>query len=86
MATLSVSGWVAIHEDRLGALGNILGAQRFEPGIHLGEVELLRPMTSGSTYHAVIYQDFGDHGFNTSDDAPIKNAEGKIIEAVFKAL
>jgi hypothetical protein len=36
MITLSVPGWVAIHEDKNGQLGNILGASRFDPGIHLG--------------------------------------------------
>ncbi|MEK7567754.1 MAG: hypothetical protein AAB513_02435 [Patescibacteria group bacterium] len=85
MITLSVPGWVAIHEDRVGTLGNILGARRFEPGIHLGEVELLRPMVSGGTYRAVLYQDLGEREFNSSEDAPIKDAEGKIIEAIFKA-
>ncbi len=84
MVTLSVAGWVAIHEDRNGGLGNILGAQRYESGIHLGEVRLLRPMISGAKYHAVLYQDFGDRGFNSSEDAPIKNAEGKIIESIFE--
>ncbi len=85
MITLSVPGWVAIHEDRAGILGNILGARRFEPGIHLGEVELLRPMVSGGTYRAVLYQDLSERGFNSAEDAPIKDADGKIIEASFKA-
>jgi|GEM_PF-318264 len=83
MITLSVPGWVAIHEDRDGALGNILGAARFEPGIHLGEVELLRPMVSGGKYHAVLYQDNGDKSFDTSTDAPIKNSDAVVVESVF---
>mgnify|MGYP000854644763 CR=1 FL=1 len=85
MITLSVPGWVAIHEDRNGSLGNILGAARFEPGIHLGVVELLRPTIAGSKYHAVLYQDNGDRGFNTAEDAPIKDGSGKVIETVFEA-
>ncbi|MDO8492536.1 MAG: hypothetical protein Q7S34_02785 [bacterium] len=85
MITLSVPGWVAIHEDKNGLLGNILGAGRFDPGIHLGEIELLRGTVSGGTYHAVLYQDNGDRQFDSSTDAPIKNAEGRIIEATFKA-
>jgi preprotein translocase subunit SecG len=85
MVTLSVPGWVAIQEDKDGGLGNVLGASRFDPGIHLGEIELLRGTVSGGVYHAVLYQDNGDKQFDMSTDAPIKNPEGKIIEAKFKA-
>jgi hypothetical protein len=82
MVTLSVPGWVAIHEDKNGELGNVLGAARFEPGIHLGEVELLRGTVAGAKYHAVLYEDTGSRGFDTSEDAPIKNDKG-LIEATF---
>lgn len=85
MITLSVPGWAAIHEDKNGTLGNVLGAGRFDPGIHLGEIQLLRGTVSGGTYHAVLYQDDGDKMFDMSKDAPIKNAEGKIIESIFRA-
>ena len=85
LARFSIPGWVAVHEDRAGELGNILGARRLDPGIHLTEVELLRPTVSGGTYHAVMYLDNGDRQFDSSEDAPIKNAEDRLIESVFKA-
>lgn len=85
MITLSVTGWVAIHEDRDGGLGNILGAGRFEPGIYLGEIALLRDTVAGGTYYAVLYQDNGDKVFDKATDAPIKNADEKIIQSMFKA-
>lgn len=82
---LSVVAWVAIHEERNGALGNILGARRFEPGIHLGVVELLRNTTSGGVYHAVLYKDNGDRQFDKATDQLMKNESGTVIESVFKA-
>ena len=86
LAKFSVPGWVAIHEDNPGRennLGNILGAQRLDPGIHLTEVELLRGTTPGGKYHAVLYVDNGDRQFDSSKDAPIKDADGKLIESTF---
>jgi len=84
MITLSVTGWVAIHEERDGGLGNVLGAGRFEPGIYLGDISLLRNTVAGGTYYAVLYQDDGDKVFDKATDAPIKNADGQIIQSVFK--
>lgn len=83
MATFGVPGWVVIHEDKDGALGNIIGAARFDPGIHLGEVPLLRNTVSGGMYHAVLYTDDGDREFNQATDAIIKDADGKSIESTF---
>ncbi len=83
MATFSQTGWVAIHEEDHGALGKVLGAQRFEPGIHLGEVELLRPTLSGGTYIAVLYLDTSDSVFNLLIDPMIKDVSGNIITATF---
>lgn len=82
---LSVVAWVAVHEERNGGLGNILGARRFEPGIHLGEVELLRNTTAGGVYHAVLYKDNGDRQFDKATDQLMKNDSGVVIESVFKA-
>lgn len=83
MVTFSQTGWVAIHEDRDGKLGNVLGAARFEPGIHLGSVELLRPTESGKTYYAVLYADNGDRMFDLKTDAPMQTG-GTPIQVTFK--
>lgn len=82
---VSASTWVAVHEERNGTLGNILGARRFEPGMKSGVVELLRATVSGGTYHAVMYRDNGDREFNKTTDTKITNVAGSLIESVFKA-
>ncbi len=83
MATFSEPGWVAIHEEEEGAFGRVLGAQRFEPGIHLGEVELLRPTVPGGIYAAVLYRDVGDSAFDLLTDPMLKGQDGKIIKTSF---
>lgn len=83
MATFSEAGWVAIHEEEEGAFGRVLGAQRFEPGIHLGEVELLRPTAPGGMYAAVLYHDVEDSSFDLLVDPMLKGQDGKIIKASF---
>ncbi len=85
MITLSKSGWVAIHEDINGTPGRILGARRYDPGIYLGEVDLLRPTIAGQTYHAILHLDDGDKQFDLTKDLPIKGEDGKIVEVSFKA-
>jgi len=79
-------GWVAIHEDRDGELGNILGAYRFENGTHSGEVELLRNTVEGGTYYAVIYNDDGDREFDHKKDVPLVDGLGNEIISEFKVI
>ncbi len=85
MATLSKAGWVVIHEDDNGAAGKVLGARRYEPGIYLAEVELLRPTESGKMYYAMLHLDDGDKEFNLSNDGPIKGEDGRVVMDSFKA-
>lgn len=85
MATLSKAGWVVIHEDDNGASGKVLGARRYEPGIYLAEVELLRPTESGKIYYAMLHLDDGDKEFNLSSDGPIKGEDGRVVMDSFKA-
>jgi len=72
--------WVAVREDKDGALGNILGAQK----IFVGEgqkvtVELLRPTVSGNTYRVVLYRDIGTPAFNHKEDVMIEGVEGMFV-------
>jgi len=82
---LDKSGWVAIHEDAGGALGNILGAQLFDAGEGKGTVSLLRATDPGKTYYAVVYTDNGDRQFDRVSDLKAV-IEGKEIMTVFHTI
>lgn len=65
------SVWIAIHEDREGKPGKILGARRFPSGQSKnGQIELLREMTAGLHY-AIVHEDDGVLGFNHASDMPV---------------
>lgn len=83
----TTDGWIVIHDDVAGELGNALGASRYstEVGLLPATVELLRSTESGSTYHAVLYSENGDRVFDLDDDRPLTTSAGRMIEAVFTA-
>lgn len=86
LLSLEKSGWIAIHEDRDGALGNILGARRFNEGQYVAEtVKLLRGTVGGATYHAVLHLDDGDSNFNYKTEIPVRDALGSLIAEDFVA-
>lgn len=79
-------GWVAVHEDRQGAPGNILGAHWYPEGEQSSaEVELLRPLISEGTYYAMLHTDNGDKLFDKSTDVPLTDSSGNPIMVKFKA-
>lgn len=80
---LTHTGWVAIHEDRDGDLGNILGAKLFETGVSQGSVPLLRETATKKTYYAVLYADDGDHVFNFKKDPVLAETAGQPILFAF---
>jgi hypothetical protein len=81
------AGWVAIHEDREGKPGNILGAAWLPVGEHLAtKVDLLRPMEAGKTYYAMLHDDDGDKQFNYKNDLSLPSATGEPIMMAFRAL
>ena len=70
---LSESRWIAIHEDRNGAPGNIIGAGRYPGGPTTStSIELLRPTVKG-VYYAMIHTDDGDSEFNYPKDIPVSS-------------
>lgn len=85
LVTLENVGWVVIHEDNNGALGNALGAQLFDVGKSKGVVELLRGTEAGKTYYATIRQDDGDHAFDLTKDILLLDEAGNPIQVKFKA-
>lgn len=78
LVRLQRSGWVVIREDVSGAMGNILGARRFDAGESQGVVELLRGTVAGGTYYAVLYLDDGDKMFDHTKDTPITGGSGVV--------
>ena len=80
---LEKGAWVAIHEDADDKPGKILGAQLFPAGTHLGKVDLLRPTSAAKKYYAMLHTDSGDHTFDATADAPVKNAAGDAIMRAF---
>lgn len=82
--SISSAGWVAVHEDVDGALGNILGAARFPEGEHDGIVPLLRETVAGEKYHAVLYFDNGDREFNFNEDTLLEAQPGVPLVTTFE--
>lgn len=77
------TGWAVVHEDRDGAPGNILGAQRFEAGTSKGTIELLRGTVEGGKYYVMLHSDNGDGTFDHKVDLPIKDSDGNVIMGIF---
>ncbi len=83
---LEHSGWVAIHEDLNGKLGNVLGAYLFPEGVSRGSVELLRDTTPGNIYYAVLYSDNGDRAFELGVDSILIDKDQQPIMATFETI
>jgi len=77
---LTKDGWVAIREVE----GNILGAGRFDKGVHQDSVVLLRDTVVGQQYYAVLYADDGDKLFNFEKDPIIVDISGNPISMMFE--
>ncbi|MCH8049919.1 hypothetical protein IIB51_00700 [Patescibacteria group bacterium] len=85
--SIEKDGWVVIHEEVNGVLGNALGAHRLNAGVsEKVYVKLLRNTEINQTYHALLYNDNGDKEFNLGDDSPLQDSLGGFIEGVFMAV
>jgi hypothetical protein len=84
-ATLSQMSWVVVHEQTSGMPGKILGAHRYDKGMYLAEVELLRPTVQGQTYYVMLHADDGDKEFDPTKDKPMLGADNKPIMNTFQA-
>jgi len=82
--TLSVDGWVAIHEDNDGKPSKILGARLFRAGTNKGSVELLRNTLPGKIYYAMLHGENGDGKFDLTSDSPLKGPDSSPIMKQFK--
>ena len=80
-------GWVVVHEDLNGGLGNALGASRFSvsEGLTASQVRLLRGTEAGNTYHVVLYSENGDKVFDLATDRPLALNDNDMMMASFVA-
>lgn len=80
-------GWIAVHEEVGGELGNVLGASRYHTGVGLEPttIDLLRNTEAGKTYHVVYYTESGDRMFDRREDTPMTKEGGGLLEATFVA-
>lgn len=77
------AAWIAIHEDKNGKPGNILGAQFVSAGnSNTIAVELLRPTVSG-IYYAMIHEDDGNPDFDYASDRPVIQEGEPIMRRFF---
>src|SRR3989344_1020863 len=81
---LERAGWVAVHEDNNGKLGNVLGAAWFPSGTSRGGVELLRDTMAGNTYHVVLYNDNDNKIFELGTDALIVDDQQNPVLDTFR--
>lgn len=81
--------WIVVQDaGNKGTAGNILGAGWFPAGTHENVlVPLLRVMTGGEQYAAVLYADMnGDKKFDHKTDIPVKNAAGDLVSISFRTI
>ena len=77
--------WVAIHRNRTGRPGAVLGAGYFDDRVSTGAVDLSEPTAGGATYYAVLYHDTGnDQRFNNATEAPWLNQAGQAVIVPFQ--
>lgn len=84
-ALIERDGFVAIHEERAGTHGAVIGASAL---LGMGEsrnvdVSLDRRSQDGETLFAMLHADDGDGTFDAAKDLPVRDAEGRIIVMPF---
>ncbi|MBI4114715.1 MAG: hypothetical protein HY445_02635 [Candidatus Niyogibacteria bacterium] len=84
LATLARSAWIAVHEDRGGSPGNILGARYFPGGKTAGAIDLLRGTSPGALYYAIVHTDDGDRQFDFRNDTPLEDSFGNTVMTTFE--
>lgn len=83
---LVAAGWIVVHEETNGTIGNALGALRKDAGTHQNlTVPLLRDTQAGSRYWVILYTDDGDSLFSLDSDFPTLTGAGAPITSVFTA-
>ena len=79
--------WVAVHEDRGGKPGNVLGAAWVPAGESLNvSVGLLREAVEGQTYYVMIHAEDGMAGFDFKTDLPLTDDEANPVMESYKVI
>lgn len=84
-AQFSAPGWVVIHKDSNGKLGDAIGSAYFAKGINPGKVNLTENTKEGMLYYAVLHTDDGDKKFDAKKDIELKDSKGNTIMKLFRA-
>ncbi|MEK7641552.1 MAG: hypothetical protein AAB365_00995 [Patescibacteria group bacterium] len=82
---LANGGWVAVHADKNGQPGDVIGSMYFEKGINPGKITLTKSTVEGGIYYAMLHADDGDKVFDATKDLPIKDSRGNVIMKLFRA-
>lgn len=83
--TLERDGWVVVHEENNGFIGNALGAARLDAGTHANIfIPTLRTTLANGRYWIVLYSDNGDRQFNLRDDFPLRDSNNNPVTASFQ--
>jgi len=78
------AGWVVIHKDNKGEVGDIIGYVWVNEGVNPAKITLTSPIVDGGTYYAMLHSDNGDKVFNATTDLPLKDSNGNIILRIFR--
>ncbi len=83
-ATLTASGFVAIHSDASGQPGTIVANSRpLTAGGH-SNLTIIMPLTPGATYWAMLHGDDGNGVFDANNDKPLTDETGAVVMKQFK--
>ena len=81
LISIDSPGYVAIHESVDGKLGAIIGvSELLGRGVHKDVTAVLsREVLDGEELIAVLYHEKSGAGFNSGDDAPVRDADENIM-------
>jgi hypothetical protein len=77
-------GFVVIHEDNGGMLGNIVGSSNLLNAGETKSVSITMNLHAGLSHWAALHLDNGDGVFDAKQDPPVKDENGEIIMKIFK--
>jgi glucose/arabinose dehydrogenase len=82
---LSQPGYVVIHQEEVGAAGEVLGSSDLlsEGETENLSVDLSREISQGEVIYAMLHSDDGDGEFNIENDVPVEDDEGNVIMMMF---
>lgn len=77
--------WVAVHSDRGGRPGNVLGARLVEANSGGVLISLLRPTEKLQTYYVVLQEDNGNGSYDLYIDPELVRPDGTLVFGAFVA-